>query len=335
MKFKLSFKQTKVIVGRGIKIISFALILILLFSQGGQAVVALADTTSSPKEKVKTLLSHQLSYFQQLKSIEYAGTWADEDKEGKTFRKVQFIMSGEKFYRAVSYLDPSNKETVAMKSAFDGEKYQYFQKGVQDKGILILSSNPLINDPTTTADIFYKLYGFIIPFGKNIPFNKFKEEKLWEELANMVTDCEEITKEKVKGLKINLKRPKEKIGEGNFTYSIERSFEIFFASDYEYFPLYIKSQFTASPLKEGQMPGSMMVEEIKVTEIKLFDNIPFPTKLEIISMDTKGKIIGKSNFALDPYSLKINQKVEEKIFTIPRTGVGTIINEDTKEVIHQ
>lgn len=335
MEFKFSFKQMKVIVGRGAKIIPLALILILLFSQGGQTATALAKTTSSQKEKVKTLLSHQLSYFQKLKSIEYAGTWTDEDKEGKTSKRMQFAMSGEKFYRAVSYLDPSNKETGAMKSAFDGEKYQYFQKGAQDKGILILSSNPLINDPTTTADIFYKLFAFVIPFGKNIPFNKFKEEKLWEELADMVTDCEEITKENLKGLKMNLKRPKEKIGEGNLAYSVERSFEIFFAADYNYFPLYIKSQFTASPLKEGQLPSSTMVEEIEVTEIKLVDDIPFPTKLEIISMDTKGKIIGKSKFTLDPDSLKINKEVGEKIFTIPGTEAGTIINEDKGEVIHQ
>jgi hypothetical protein len=82
MEFKFSFKQMKVIVGRGAKIISLALILILLFSQGGQTTTALAKTTSSQKEKVKTLLSHQLSYFQKLKSIEYAGTWTDEDKEG-------------------------------------------------------------------------------------------------------------------------------------------------------------------------------------------------------------------------------------------------------------
>ncbi|MGC9003486.1 MAG: hypothetical protein ACP5KZ_02125 [bacterium] len=315
------------------KRVFIAVLFLLFLLQAWALTYAFSDTGKEPIEKTKTILLYQLLYFQKLKKLEYAGKWTDIENGLKTFRKVHFVQSDEKYYRSVTNLDSAEKEKSLMISAFDGDKYQFSQKlSPQDKGVLIFSSNLLPNDFTSSADIFFSLYGFALSWGEVATFSKLREEKRWENLCGMVINYKEAPG---KGVVITIKRPKEKVGEGDYTYYIEKTFEILFASDYGYFPLHIKSQLTATPAKEEKSPASILTEEIRVTDIKRFDDIPFPLKLEIVSRGKEGKEIGKFSFTLSLDSLKINREVDEKIFTIPRSGVGMIIDEDTGEVLRQ
>jgi len=55
-------------------------------------------------------------------------------------------------------------------------------------------------------------------------------------------------------------------------------------------------------------------------------------KMEAMSKDKDGEIIGKDEYIVNPNSLKINRKVDLGKFTIPRSDAQTVINEDTGEV---
>lgn len=296
-----------------------------------------ARAEEEAKEKAATLLLYQYDRFQKLHTLEYH--WISKSKPQSSTTKEEiidegsFISSGDKYYREVVSKDSEGAILGVMKFGFDGELYQCFlQSGQGAGGILIFSSHPL-RDDTAPSDILCSIYPFVFAPDEPAVFPKFREKKTWEKLKDMVTGYEETQFEGRKGVMLTLKQPKRKISQGDFAYYQESNFKVFLSSDFGYLPTYVLAEIRVEPGKEGAFPPSKLTQELKVTDVKLFEGFPFPRKMELVSKDGEGKIIGKYEFVVDSENLKINQKVEEGKFTLPRSDAQTIINEDTGEVI--
>ncbi|MBC7326731.1 hypothetical protein H5T87_01280 [bacterium] len=289
------------------------------------------------KEQAKTVFLYQLSYFQKLDSLEYTSTLTMQDAElaDIPYSDVFFVLKGDKYYRKVVMKGTKGEEKGLMINSFNGESYQYLYKmGIEQKGILIFSSNPL-RDDTASYDVLLELYSFVYAPNEIPRFATLKEKTTWERLVDGVAAYSEAEMFGHKGVKLTLQKPKVKIGEGDAAYYQGETYEVFFASEFTYFPLYIYRRIQVSPIGESQWAPTEISEELKVTEVKSIESTVFPLKIERISKDKNGELIGKTIFKIDTKSLKINKSVDEKVFTIPRTGVGMIVNEDTGEVIRE
>ncbi|MGB9608444.1 MAG: hypothetical protein ACPL7E_07900, partial [bacterium] len=227
-----------------------SLMLFLVFLPGLNKLGNLTFASNNVKEKIKTILLYQRSYFQKIHKLSYEGIYTFEEKKSKITQQVKFALEDGKYNREVVLIEPATGDRGIMRNAYDGEKYQFFLKrGTQDKGILIVSSNPLPREDTSTYDIFLSLYSFAFSMEEAPYLSKLRDEKRWEKIVDMASGLEETMYDKLKVLKINFKRPGEKIGEGDFAYYVERSFEVFFAYDYNYLPVNVKIETIATPIK--------------------------------------------------------------------------------------
>ncbi|MBC7328530.1 hypothetical protein H5T87_10550 [bacterium] len=288
------------------------------------------------KEQAKTVFLYQLSYFQKLDSLEYTSTLTMHYAElaDIPYSDVFFVLKGDKYYRKVVMKGTKGEEKGLMINSFNGELYQFFSKSSEQNGVLIFSSHPL-RDDTASYDVLLELYSFAYSPDEIPRFATLRKKANWERLVDGVSGYTEGEMFGRKGVKLTLQKPKVKIGEGDAAYYQGETCEVFFASEFAYFPLYIYRRIQVSPIGESQWVPTEISEELKVTEVKSIENTVFPLEVERISKDKNGQIIGKTIFKVDAKSLKINKLVDENVFTLSRTEAGMIIDEDTGEVIQK
>lgn len=298
-------------------------------------------------DKAKAVLLNQYAYFQKLNSLDYKAVFKYEQASSENdiaTISLQFQLSGDKYHRSVVERGAKGEAKVVMIYSFDGKLHQFLsQTDPEQPGILVLSSKPLSRDDTARFDPILELFSFAftpdeLAFSAT-DFKKLKDKERWEKLADAITNCEEKEMMGHKGIELTIVRQKTRVGEGESTFYWEESFDVFFASDLAYFPLYVLRKTQVSFSKEGKEVQSEMRKEIRATEVKSIaksiGDVFFPIKEEIITKDKDGKVIGESTVEMDSQSLKINEPIEDDIFTIPRSRAGRIINEDTKEVIYR
>lgn len=281
-----------------------------------------ADTISA-----KELWNRQHLYFQKISSLEFDSTMTliltEEQKRqmqspsDKPEWRMVFACDGEKYRSEVSFLSFSTGKESKTITAYDGKSYQHFNKEGNaaflrvskniDK-LPIFKWNPYMG-PNQMLVPFLFVFRAGCPGGSSgvgedtfdsISLDTLQNAQTWSRLINATEKIQPTSIDGHHGLLVTVRKT-----EGTKEQSI---CEIFFAADFDYFPIY---------WKRLSLDGEVL-SKVEVLETKKCGTEGIIIPLHIESKDyLKGKLMQSGIYEILPKTLKVNQEVDEKIFTIP------------------
>ncbi|MCM8803095.1 MAG: hypothetical protein NC827_07290 [Candidatus Omnitrophica bacterium] len=271
--------------------------------------------------EVEKILQIQNKYFQKLYSAEFSSKVAVSNTEeimklqklpiNKFESGMNFILKGTKYRSEVPMGDGKGRYV----SLYNGEKYQFLE--IRNKSILFVSSNNLQSqNPYNGLNPLLVPFMFVFQKGDAINIETLQKPDIWLRLTKEAVTTQNTEKFGHKGINIIFYKKTD------FRSGKEENYEVFFAEDLNYFPIYWK----------GTDHLTMTFTETKVLETKIFEkesgSIVIPIRIEVKAYFENGKLAQTSNVEIDINTLKINQPVRDEVFTIPISQVDRVYDAD-------
>lgn len=277
----------------------------------------LVEAQSAVDPTARTVLMCQQAYSQNITSLEVNARFvlhpSNEPATNTIEHQLRVVTSGPKYRADFTYVDIHTGKTINRTTAYNDELYQLLQ-GDQ---LLQVSHHSLtgVNVYANGLHPLVTLFRFALSKENEHSLVQLQRNDTWSRLLGMVVGSEDATMHGHDGIKLKLKIP-------SLCCEGEDSFEVFFASDLDYLPVYWR----------GVAPSGE-VSECKVLAIKSYDHINgpinIPIRLEFEDYFADGTSMQDAYMEIDPQTLRVNQWVDEILFTIPRTSARLYFNADT------
>jgi len=266
----------------------------------------------------ETVLRNQQAYFQKITSLEFDARTVlklsaeAKEKQGLPTDTIEtgmrFASSGLKYRVELTYVDVDTGKTLTTMIAYNGELYQVLDSS--DKPTLTVSRATIL--PIGPHPLMFAFRFAFLP-GDTLSLGELQSNEKWSQLAGMVLGSEDATMLGHDGIKLKLKVPSR-------SDAVEDSYEVFFASDLDYLPIYWRV------VHPGAGGG---VSECKVVLTESYDDvnggINIPTRLEFADYFPDGTLAQNGYTQIDTETLMVN-------FTIPMSRAYRYADKDTGAV---
>jgi hypothetical protein len=288
-------------------------------------IVLLSPISFASDLEITEVLSKQNQYLQKLYSLEFTakiiGVGSEESTKlqklpaNKLESRMIFVYNGSKYRSEVLAAGPPDEKKPTYVSAYDGERYYLLE--VKQKPILFLSRRPhSFNNPYYGINPVLFPFEFVFQKGDELSIKTLQKEEIWSRLKSEIIETQKIKKSGHDGIKIILKKRLD------VTTGREEIYEVFFAEDLNYYPIYWKS---TDQLIKGWT-------ETSVLEFKRYGeengNIIIPTRIQSNIYFEGGKFSDSLYIEIIPSTLKVNQPVKDEVFTIPISQVDRVYDAD-------
>ena len=271
----------------------------------------------------EALLTRQAVYFQSITSLEFESKMVmkmSEEVRGKHQAPadraewdLRYAWAGGKEWAELTMIDHSKAEKVTITTAYNGELYQRLDGG----------TTPTLTVTRTRGAM--AMYGGVHPLVAAFQFTLLRDDYVsfallhsaekWPKLAEMVVSTKNTTMLGRKGITLELSTPSG-CGEG------ETPYEIFFAEELDYLPIHWKASHPG---------GEVSVFEVTATQAYEVGSsrIYIPTSIRGTDCFADGERAQEVFYEIRGDTLKVNQPVDESIFTIPVSSAYRYTDADT------
>ena len=297
----------------------------LLLCSFAFAAIAQADTTTNTDllEATKTQMVRQWEMpFVHLKSLELSAKNFVTNESGKAVER-RLAIQGTFAYDDPKYLDDVtvvqddytrrwSKGNVEAENAFDGSYYyEYLPSNEEEKDFVQRAHDMDETWLPVTINPLSLLFDFVINGTQAKNFDALTNPRTWDEFEKRITDFKIDPQSGDITFSCQSRNPENKV---TLSYAVKAS-----KIDGIYFPVSVKT-FTQ---EDKTTYSEYVVLKTKEADKSTFA-IPFPLQIKTSGYD-KGVLTMENIMEVDVASLKINQPVNDAIFTVSAKG-GKIID---------
>jgi len=265
------------------------------------------------------ILAHQHAYFQSISSLEFRLTttqdYAGEGSVGQrtTSTETKFIHVGGKYLVEVTPMNTGAGAGVSVTRAYDGELYQTLASNGGKKQLIVSRARPE-RFHYGNAHPLLTLEYYATGCGKENSIAGMKRAGGWSELAPSVSSISQSAIRGWDGVErtgtvLRMRRPYN-CGEGSES---EIEYSVVLDPDLGYLP----SRWEATT-SSGRWFDCHVADVAKIRTAS--GEIAFPLRLERTFYGADGELTGTMTLEVDKDSLRVNEPVDESVFTLPRIG---------------
>lgn len=273
------------------------------------------------------VIEHQKQYFHKLLSIQCNSTldvripddmqdrWSN--LKGNTLQiKSGFITQGNMFRCDTQTLQADGSTSYSAILAYNGKRYQKLNFG--EMASLDLSSKSIVEqNPYGNMHPLLVAFGWAFTNNDSFDLSTISNPEIWSKL---IKNTVEVYKEEKEGHSCIVWVFNDDLDTTNRK---SKKMTIFFAEDLDYFP--IASEVHDS---EGKLRTRCTVTEFKRNNTE-DGEVVFPVNIEAKSFfGPEADIIVSSTSQVDPQTLKINDQINEDVFTLPLSQADYIYDAD-------
>ncbi|HNQ35095.1 MAG TPA: hypothetical protein PKN80_03420 [bacterium] len=266
----------------------------------------------------------QYKYFQKLYSIQFDSKVCvtlskdilleQPNLSNQLIWEIKFISNGSKYRSEVTSIDPIKRLKKTFITTYNGEDYRILEIG--EKSILYLKKSWNTDNPYNGTITILTPFQFAFQKGDIGTIETLKKTEIWQRLANKAIEVKSFQKLGYKGINITFKV-------SDFNNAKERIYEVFFAEDLDYYPIFWRTI----------DPTTKRCDEISVLEMRIYnidnDRIFIPIRITGEEKFNNGGIAQTGSEEINPQTVKINQPVNNGIFTLSVFQANAVHDSDT------
>jgi hypothetical protein len=263
--------------------------------------------------KVEAVLAHQHAYFARIQTLQLTSvltaTMSDavRDKRhlpsGVVRNDLTFVSSGAKFRSEVSVRIGGVVQASRAVAGYDGST-AWLGRSTEGKLVGRITAPGDNSTPYLATHPLISTFKFAFAYGDTETISSLASSSKWARVLAACVSSEDCVVSGHAGTKVVLR------GSGPCSPQ-PLVYEVFFASDLQYLPIYWKVTYPDSHYSE-----------VKVTATKNIDlgpsgHLVMPMRLEGNEYSTEGILANQQAIDVDDKSLKVNEPVADSVFALP------------------